>query len=238
MRVLSLLRRRGGRGGEAQPPPPPSRNGTRETPLVLGALLRLPSRARAPAKRVRPRSSWRRCRGVDRRAGARANDLRFPLCPLSPLEIRRGVPPRDARRRRRLSPQTTHHPPTPPKNNRQTDGWDKRWLKSTWKAKSKEAGEWLHTAGKWFGGDEGAAKGLQTSPDSKYHAISAEIKKAVDNTGKELVLQVRGRGDEGGGLFGLFVVGRAGGKGFFGRAPIAGRRSSALRALSSVASLL
>jgi hypothetical protein len=104
---------------------------------------------------------------------------------------RHSVPPATLERARRRETLTQ---PQPPKTNQnpqkpKTDGWEKRWLKSTWKSKEKEAGEWKWTAGKWFGGDEADAKGIQTSPDSKFHAISAEMKKAVDNTGKELVLQ-------------------------------------------------
>lgn len=69
------------------------------------------------------------------------------------------------------------------------DGWDKRWQKSSWKVKDGSAGEWKHTAGKWWGGKEADAKGIQTSPDSKFHAISAEMKKAFTNDKKDLVLQ-------------------------------------------------
>lgn len=35
-----------------------------------------------------------------------------------------------------------------------------------------------------------ADKGIQTGPDSKYFALYTELKKAVNNEGKELVLQV------------------------------------------------
>lgn len=69
------------------------------------------------------------------------------------------------------------------------DSWASRWLKSSWKVASGEAGEWKHTAGKWFG-DAEAGKGLQTGPDSKFHTIYTELPAAVDNTGKDLVLQV------------------------------------------------
>lgn len=34
-------------------------------------------------------------------------------------------------------------------------------------------------------------KGIQTGPDSKYFALYSEIKKPINNEGKELVLQVR-----------------------------------------------
>lgn len=70
------------------------------------------------------------------------------------------------------------------------DGWDKRWLKSTWKQKDGSAGEFKLTAGKWYG-DEEADKGIQTSQDSKFYAISAELKKPFTNDKKDLVVQVR-----------------------------------------------
>lgn len=63
--------------------------------------------------------------------------------------------------------------------------WESRWKKSSWKEADGTAGEFKLTAGK-FGTDEG----IQTSADSKFYATYAEIPKAVDNTGKDLVLQV------------------------------------------------
>nr|QIE06775.1 calreticulin 2 [Ettlia sp. YC001] len=69
------------------------------------------------------------------------------------------------------------------------DTWDKRWHKSSWKQSDGSAGGFTLTAGKWFGGDEAAAKGIQTGPDSKYHATWAEMKKAYTNKDKELVVQ-------------------------------------------------
>ncbi len=72
-----------------------------------------------------------------------------------------------------------------------TDGdkWTKRWSKSSWKQSDGSAGEFKLSAGK-FHGDEAEAKGLQTGPDSKFFAYWAEMKKAFDNTKKELVVQV------------------------------------------------
>eukprot|EP00878_Enallax_costatus_P040410 GHUV01046623.1.p2 GENE.GHUV01046623.1~~GHUV01046623.1.p2 ORF type:complete len:111 (-),score=30.71 GHUV01046623.1:103-435(-) len=70
------------------------------------------------------------------------------------------------------------------------DSWEKRWHKSSWKQNDGSAGGFTLTAGKWFGGDEAAAKGIQTGPDSKYHATWTEMKKAYTNKDKELVLQV------------------------------------------------
>jgi len=68
------------------------------------------------------------------------------------------------------------------------DTWTERWKKSSWKVSDGSAGEFTLTAGKWFG-DAEADKGIQTGPDSKFFATYAEIPKAVDNTGKTLVLQ-------------------------------------------------
>jgi hypothetical protein len=70
-----------------------------------------------------------------------------------------------------------------------TAGWEKRWLKSTWKQKENAAGDWTWTAGRWYG-DEKADHGIKTGPDSKFFAISAEMKKPFTNDRKELVLQV------------------------------------------------
>lgn len=72
------------------------------------------------------------------------------------------------------------------------DSWTDRWHKSSWKQADGSAGEFKLTAGKWYG-DEEADKGIQTGPDSKFFATYAELSKVVDNTGKDLVLQVRER---------------------------------------------
>ncbi len=70
--------------------------------------------------------------------------------------------------------------------------WDKRWKKSSWKQSDGTAGEFTLTAGKWYG-DAEADKGIQTGPDSKFFALYTELSKPVDNTGKDLVLQVGSR---------------------------------------------
>ena len=67
--------------------------------------------------------------------------------------------------------------------------WDKRWSHSTWKKSDNTAAEFKLTAGKWYA-DEEADKGIQTSEDSKFYAISAPMTKQFDNTKKDLVLQV------------------------------------------------
>merc|ERR1712199_143081 len=62
--------------------------------------------------------------------------------------------------------------------------WESRWIQS--KAKS-DLGTMKVSAGKYFG-DEEAGKGLQTSQDAKFYAISAKTKE-FSNEGKTLVVQ-------------------------------------------------
>merc|ERR1711975_183997 len=62
--------------------------------------------------------------------------------------------------------------------------WESRWVQSS--AKS-DLGEMKVSAGKYFG-DEEAAKGLQTSQDAKFYAISTKHKE-FSNEGKTLVVQ-------------------------------------------------
>merc|ERR1719231_1964165 len=62
--------------------------------------------------------------------------------------------------------------------------WESRWTQS--KAKD-DLGEMKVTSGKFFG-DEEAAKGLQTSQDAKFYAISAKTKE-FSNADKTLVVQ-------------------------------------------------
>lgn len=68
-------------------------------------------------------------------------------------------------------------------------GWDKKWVKSSWKQSEGTAGEFTWTAGKWYG-DAEADKGIQTGPDARFYAISAPFPK-ISTEGKELVVQVR-----------------------------------------------
>jgi len=62
--------------------------------------------------------------------------------------------------------------------------WESRWIQS--KAKD-DLGTMKVSSGKYFG-DEEAAKGLQTSQDAKFYAISAKTKE-FSNEGKTLVIQ-------------------------------------------------
>jgi len=67
------------------------------------------------------------------------------------------------------------------------DDWTQRWKISDWKKSSGEQGEWKHTAGLWHA-DE-ADKGIQTSPDARFHNAYAEFPATFSNEGKDLVLQ-------------------------------------------------
>jgi calreticulin len=67
------------------------------------------------------------------------------------------------------------------------DGWEKRWVVSDWKKSEGTAGEWKHTAGEWYG-DAQKDKGIQTTPDARFYAISAKFSE-FSNKGKDLVVQ-------------------------------------------------
>jgi calreticulin len=57
-----------------------------------------------------------------------------------------------------------------------------------WTVSGKDGlGEFKHTAGEFFG-DEEANKGLQTSQDAKFYAISAPIPTPVDNKDKPMIV--------------------------------------------------
>lgn len=65
--------------------------------------------------------------------------------------------------------------------------WNQRWIQSTYSG--KEFGEFVWTAGKFFG-DADRDKGLQTSQDARFYAISAKFQdNAFSNEGKDLVIQ-------------------------------------------------
>lgn len=48
-------------------------------------------------------------------------------------------------------------------------------------------GTWKWTAGQWYADEDN--KGIQTSPDARFHGFSAKMDKTLDNEGKTLVLQ-------------------------------------------------
>ncbi|XP_004302244.1 PREDICTED: calreticulin [Fragaria vesca subsp. vesca] len=66
------------------------------------------------------------------------------------------------------------------------DGWEKRWIKSDWKKDENLAGEWNYTSGKWNG--DANDKGIQTSEDYRFYAISAEFPE-FSNKDNTLVFQ-------------------------------------------------
>jgi calreticulin len=67
-----------------------------------------------------------------------------------------------------------------------------RWVPSNWKKSDGTAGDWKHTAGEWYG-DAEADKGIQTSQDARFYAISSKIDKEFSNEGKTLVIQFQVR---------------------------------------------
>jgi len=69
------------------------------------------------------------------------------------------------------------------------DGWEQRWHKSDWKQDEGMAGEFVRTAGKWYG-DEHRDQGIQTTPDARYFAIWSEMPE-FSNKDRDLVIQVR-----------------------------------------------
>jgi len=65
--------------------------------------------------------------------------------------------------------------------------WASRWIQS--KHAGKELGEFKWTAGKFFG-DADADKGIQTSEDARFYALSAKFADTpFKNEGKDLVIQ-------------------------------------------------
>jgi calreticulin len=67
------------------------------------------------------------------------------------------------------------------------DSYSSRWVESSWKKSSGEAGKWAHSAGQWSG-DKEANKGLETTQDARFYAISTKFD-SFSNEGKDLVVQ-------------------------------------------------
>jgi len=65
------------------------------------------------------------------------------------------------------------------------EAWESRWIQST--NKGGDAGKFVLTAGKFYG-DAEADKGIQTSQDAKFYALSAEHTK-FSNKDKKMVVQ-------------------------------------------------
>jgi calreticulin len=68
------------------------------------------------------------------------------------------------------------------------DSWQSRWVVSDWKKSDGTRGDWKLTASEWYG-DKKADRGIQTSQDARFYAISAKIAKPFSNAGKDLILQ-------------------------------------------------
>jgi len=65
--------------------------------------------------------------------------------------------------------------------------WKDRWVQSNWKESDGTRGEFGWSAGKYYN-DAEADKGLQTTQDARFYAISAKTEK-FSNEGKDLVIQ-------------------------------------------------
>jgi len=65
------------------------------------------------------------------------------------------------------------------------DGWENRWVIST--HKGEMAGNFVHSAGKFFG-DAETDRGLKTGKDARFYQISAEMKE-FSSQGKDLIIQ-------------------------------------------------
>jgi calreticulin len=61
---------------------------------------------------------------------------------------------------------------------------DKRWIVSGWKQDTNEAGELEWSGGNWHYDDR---KGLRTTQDAKFYAVSTKFDDTFDNDGKTLV---------------------------------------------------
>ena len=67
------------------------------------------------------------------------------------------------------------------------DSWDKRWITSDWKKSEGTQGKFKVTQGKWHGPT--SPKGIQTSEDARFYAISAPLSKPFEVKDKPLVFQ-------------------------------------------------
>jgi len=65
--------------------------------------------------------------------------------------------------------------------------WSSRWVESDWKKSEGTQGEFKLSAGPFYG-DAEEDKGLQTSQDARFYAISSKFPE-FSNKGKELVIQ-------------------------------------------------
>jgi calreticulin len=70
--------------------------------------------------------------------------------------------------------------------------WADRWVVSDWKQDDGTAGKFVRTAGDFYG-DAEQDKGIQTSQDARFYAISAALDNAFDNKDSDLVVQFQVR---------------------------------------------
>ena len=125
--------------------------------------------------------------GIPSRLGGRNAKRR--IAPAKP----RSRPPRPLRVPLRAPPPLPDPPrrsprPDPPRIPPRADAWTERWVKSDWKQSEGTAGDFTLTAGKWHG-DAEADKGIQTGPDARFYAVSADMGETFSNEGKSLVVQ-------------------------------------------------
>jgi calreticulin len=73
------------------------------------------------------------------------------------------------------------------------NGLSDKWVLSTSK---DDYGKFVVSAGKFFA-DESSSKGLQTSEDAKFYAISVPFDKEFDNAGKTMVIQFSVKHEQG-----------------------------------------
>jgi len=64
-----------------------------------------------------------------------------------------------------------------------------RWVVSKWKQDTGEAGEWEWSTGLWTANKD--RKGIRTTQDARFYAITSKLNKPFDNTGKTLVFQFK-----------------------------------------------
>jgi len=68
------------------------------------------------------------------------------------------------------------------------DGWEQRWVVSSWKKADGTAGTWDLDAGT-YATDRVAERGLHTTQDARFYSISSKLPKAFSNKDKTLVVQ-------------------------------------------------
>jgi len=74
------------------------------------------------------------------------------------------------------------------------------WVQSNWKSEN-EMGKFVISSGEWNGGDNDVARGMQTSEDAKFYAISKKLSTSFTNEGKTLVVQFAVKNEKKGSSF-------------------------------------